>query len=262
MARTTSRYQKIVRDTAAVLAAANRIYPAGWLIIESDTAEPNNMKEADGITAYNSLAYGQAGGGGGGSTPDASTTVKGLVKLSVAPAAAGNPIAVGTNDSRMSDSRTPTAHSHAQSDITGLVTDLSNKQPTLVSGTNIKTINGSSILGTGDITISGGSGSVDTQSNLTYAATTNIDMNHTDDIRILALTGNVTFTTSNRAAALSKTLIISADSTTRSFTWPTGWIWLDQVAPSSLAASKTAVLSLYSKGTAETDIIASYSAQL
>ena len=35
---------------------------------------------------------------------------------------------------------------------------ITNKQDTLVSGTNIKTINGESILGTGDITISGGSG--------------------------------------------------------------------------------------------------------
>lgn len=34
-----------------------------------------------------------------------------------------------------------------------------NKQATLVSGTNIKTINGSSILGSGDLTVSGGSGS-------------------------------------------------------------------------------------------------------
>ena len=38
-----------------------------------------------------------------------------------------------------------------------LSTELSNKQDTLVSGTNIKTINGSSILGSGDITIQGGS---------------------------------------------------------------------------------------------------------
>lgn len=37
-------------------------------------------------------------------------------------------------------------------------TALSNKQDTLVSGTNIKTINGNSILGTGDITLSGGGG--------------------------------------------------------------------------------------------------------
>ena len=40
-----------------------------------------------------------------------------------------------------------------------LKSDLYGKQDTLVSGTNIKTINGTSILGTGDITISGGSGS-------------------------------------------------------------------------------------------------------
>lgn len=35
-------------------------------------------------------------------------------------------------------------------------TDIASKQDTLVSGTNIKTINGNSILGSGDITISGG----------------------------------------------------------------------------------------------------------
>jgi hypothetical protein len=33
------------------------------------------------------------------------------------------------------------------------------KQDALVSGTNIKTINGTSVLGSGDITISGGSSS-------------------------------------------------------------------------------------------------------
>lgn len=36
--------------------------------------------------------------------------------------------------------------------------ELSNKQPTLVSGTNIKTINGNSILGSGNLVIEGGSG--------------------------------------------------------------------------------------------------------
>jgi hypothetical protein len=35
-------------------------------------------------------------------------------------------------------------------------------QPVLVSGTNIKTINGSSILGAGDLTVSGGSGAGET----------------------------------------------------------------------------------------------------
>lgn len=46
--------------------------------------------------------------------------------------------------------------------ISELGTPLSTKyQAALVSGTNIKTINGTSILGSGDITIEGGSGSVD-----------------------------------------------------------------------------------------------------
>lgn len=45
-------------------------------------------------------------------------------------------------------------HGHAQSDITSLVSDLAAKQATLVSGTNIKTVNGSSLLGSGDLATS------------------------------------------------------------------------------------------------------------
>src|SRR6185369_7272080 len=43
-----------------------------------------------------------------------------------------------------------------ESGVTNLTTDLAGKQATLVSGTNIKTINSTSLLGSGDITISGG----------------------------------------------------------------------------------------------------------
>jgi len=48
----------------------------------------------------------------------------------------------------------PTAHTHPQSDVTDLVSDLAAKQATLVSATNIKTINGASVLGAGDLTVS------------------------------------------------------------------------------------------------------------
>lgn len=44
-----------------------------------------------------------------------------------------------------------------QEDISQVQTDLWAKQDTLVSGTNIKTINNTSILWSGDITITGGS---------------------------------------------------------------------------------------------------------
>lgn len=43
-------------------------------------------------------------------------------------------------------------------DLGTVVTDVSGKQDKLVSGTNIKTINGQSILGSGNLTISGGGG--------------------------------------------------------------------------------------------------------
>lgn len=47
--------------------------------------------------------------------PDASTTVKGISKLSVAPASPTSPIALGANDPAVTNARTPTAHasSHA-----------------------------------------------------------------------------------------------------------------------------------------------------
>jgi hypothetical protein len=51
------------------------------------------------------------------------------------------------------------ADSHPIAAITGLETALNGKQATLVSSTNIKTINGNTLLGSGDLVISGGGGS-------------------------------------------------------------------------------------------------------
>lgn len=57
-------------------------------------------------------------------------------------------------------------------------TQLGGKQSTLISGTNIKTINGASLLGSGDISISGGSGLTNVFNIVNYGATDNGD---TDD---------------------------------------------------------------------------------
>jgi hypothetical protein len=51
-------------------------------------------------------------------------------------------------------------HDHIIADVTGLQAALDGKQASLVSGTNIKTVNGVSLLGSGDIDIEGGAGSV------------------------------------------------------------------------------------------------------
>lgn len=63
-----------------------------------------------------------------------------------------------------------TAHTHAETDVTGLTTDLASKQATLVSGTNIKTVNGNSLLGAGDVTIAGSGGDVTGPASATNSA--------------------------------------------------------------------------------------------
>jgi hypothetical protein len=55
----------------------------------------------------------------------------------------------------------------AQSTVTNLTTDLAAKQATLVSGTNIKTVNGNTLLGTGDIVISGSAGTLNDLTDVT-----------------------------------------------------------------------------------------------
>lgn len=55
-------------------------------------------------------------------------------------------------DAQLRDRSTHTG-SQAQSTITNLTTDLAAKQATLVSGTNIKTVNGASVVGAGNVSV-------------------------------------------------------------------------------------------------------------
>lgn len=50
------------------------------------------------------------------------------------------------------------SHTHTIANVTGLQTALDGKQATLVSGSSIKTVNNISLLGAGNITITGGGG--------------------------------------------------------------------------------------------------------
>lgn len=70
------------------------------------TFEPAGTIAASDVQAAIEEVAVEAGSGGA----DASSTVKGITELSVDPVSATVPIAVGTNDSRMTNARTPTAH--------------------------------------------------------------------------------------------------------------------------------------------------------
>jgi len=96
-------------------------------------------------------------------------------------------------------------------------------------------------------------------STLTYAGTTALDFDN-DNFRTITLTGNITFTTSNRGAPKSITVKIIGDSSLRTFTFP-AWKFVGAAAPASLAASKVALMTLTCFGSADTDIIAAYAAE-
>lgn len=58
------------------------------------------------------------------------------------------------------DNKTDYGHTHSIANVTNLQSTLNGKQDLLISGTNIKTINNNSLLGSGNINIEGGGGSV------------------------------------------------------------------------------------------------------
>lgn len=69
-----------------------------------------------------------------------------------------------------------------------------------------------------------------------------------------ALSGNVTYTSSNRAAGKSATVKVLCDATPRTFTFPS-WEFMG-TAPTGIAASTTGTLTVTWYGTADTDAVA------
>jgi len=89
---TIAALTKITEDPGAP--EAKFLRPLLALVTETVTTGTAPQRRADGT--YEDQAV-----GGGGGAADASTTTKGISKMSVAPASATNPIAVGTNDARV-----------------------------------------------------------------------------------------------------------------------------------------------------------------
>ena len=89
----------------------------------------------------------------------------------------------------------------------------------------------------------------------------NIDLNE-DALQKALLNGNVAIDTAaaNKGAGKSIVIKILCDSSARNFTWNSSWKFIGE-KPTSIAASKTAILSMTCFGTAETDIVCSYAVQ-
>lgn len=85
----------------------------------------------------------------------------------------------------------------------------------------------------------------------------NVSIDFLKDYLTHAITGDVTYSSSNLAAGRCVTIKITCDSTKRTLTFPSGWKFLT-TKPADIEASTMAVLSLTSFGTADSDVIAAY----
>ena len=75
-----------------------------------------------------------------------------------------------------------------------------------------------------------------------------------------AITGNITYTTTNYSEGKSLTVRITSDGTARNLTFPSSWVFVGS-KPTSIAASKVAALSITSFGTTEANTVAAYAVQ-
>lgn len=84
-----------------------------------------------------------------------------------------------------------------------------------------------------------------------------VDMD-ADDIYTHALTGDPTYSTSNRVNGSSVLVRVDANGVDRTPSFPAGWAWLTGV-PATFTTGKTGLLSLLvAGGTAESDVVASF----
>jgi len=75
-----------------------------------------------------------------------------------------------------------------------------------------------------------------------------------------SITGNITYTSQNYSEGKSLTVRITSDGTARNLNFPASWVFVGS-KPTSLAASKVAILSVTSFGTTEANCVAAYAVQ-
>jgi hypothetical protein len=93
-----------------------------------------------------------------------------------------------------------------------------------------------------------------------YAASVALDFS-TSGWKSISLTGNIAFTSSNLAADREIAVRIVSDGSSRNLSFPVGWVFVGATAPASIAANKTAILSLRAFGSTDATVVASYVVQ-
>lgn len=141
--------------------AVNKIKIAGSAVTKDNVIEQ-----------FATIGYSQSGGGGG--ETGAVTSVNGQTGEVVLTASSLNAYTKTQTDDLINGVRTIANDANSKADavtsrVQNVETSLGNKQDTLVSGVNIKTVNGQSIVGEGDVVIEGTDSYTKTESDAKYA---------------------------------------------------------------------------------------------
>ena len=92
-------------------------------------------------------------------------------------------------------------------------------------------------------------------------STSGVDIDFSEDqLQTMSISANTTFTTTNRAVGLSKTIRIITDGTTRTLTFPSDWNFVG-AKPTEQAGNKTGILTLTNFGTTDAYIVAGYAVE-
>ena len=147
-----------------------------------------------------------------------------------------------------------------------VTTQLNLKAPT-ANPTFTGTVTASALTTSGQITSNGniqmGTGAKITNiKNLQHeVSTSGVDIDFSEDqLQTMSIASNITFTTTNRAVGLSKTIRIITDGTTRTLTFPSDWNFVG-AKPTEQAGSKTGILTLTNFGTTDAYIVAGYAVE-
>jgi hypothetical protein len=171
---TRARYNQVIGGVGSLVDADEGEYITYWLIATNDIRRPIKLVMGRASHATVDAAYAEEFQEYGLSFAEqvfmyqivlqTSTAYANTPKVVVAAvrkvtSKLANIAATATAESHGTLTGREAADSHPIAAITGLETALNGKQATLVSSTNIKTINGNTLLGSGDLVISGGGGS-------------------------------------------------------------------------------------------------------
>ena len=153
---------------------------------------------------------------------------------------------VSTGDSRLSDTRTPTDGSVTAAKF---ATNVLDTDSTMAADSDTRVPSQKAVkaalAGKAPATRTVGTG-------LGTSGTVNLDMASVNDTtQWITATGALTFTTSNRAAGRSVTLVIDAGGSGRTLTWPS-WIPGGAALPTTLASGKRLIVSVMFLDTTDT----------